>query len=199
MRAYFDWRMRMRKSQALGSLLVALSLTATGCGSSEGPEKASEGPEKALGGPEKAFEKAANEQLDHQLDFIEIVDTYQSGDREKAQKSAAEFVDSFNEFQTEYVCKDERFPEDLTSLNFVIKLGILDKDDRKELEKTTKNALKDLEKYDDSDDEAYVKSKHEDFHELTGSDSVYMKKEDGDWKVCDNTLQPGNGLLQNRV
>lgn len=192
MRAYFDWRMRMRKSQALGSLLVALSLAATGCGASGGEEKAS-------GGPEKAFEKAANEQLDLQLEFIEIVDTYQSGDSEKAEKSAGEFVDSFNEFQTEYVCRDKRFREDLTSLNFVIKLGVLDKDDRKELEKTTKNALKDLEKYDDSDDEAYVKSKHEDFHKLTGSNSVYMKKEDGDWKVCDYTLQPGNGLLQNRV
>ncbi|MBK4142204.1 hypothetical protein GWO54_06570 [Corynebacterium macginleyi] len=111
-----------------------------------------------------------------------------------------EFVDSFNEFQTEYVCRDERFPVDSAWINFVIKLGILDKDDRKELEKTTKNALKDLEKYDDSDDEAYVKSKHEDFQELTaGSSSVYMKKEDGDWKVCDNTLQLGPGLLRNRL
>ncbi|MBK4142203.1 hypothetical protein GWO54_06565 [Corynebacterium macginleyi] len=75
----------MRKSQALGSLLVALSLTATGCGASGGPEKASGGPEKASGGPEKAsggpekaFEKVANEQLDLQLDFIEMVDTYQA-------------------------------------------------------------------------------------------------------------------------
>lgn len=192
MRAYFDWRMRMRKSQALGSLLVALSLTATGCGSSGGPEKAS-------GGPEKAFEKAANEQLDHQLDFIDIVDTYQSGDSEKAQKSAAEWIDSFNEFQTEYVCKDKRISADSADINFTIKLGILDKDDRKELEKTTKNALKDLEKYDDSDDEAYVKSKHEDFQELTHSSSVYMKKEDGDWKVCDNTLSLGAGMMRNRV
>lgn len=190
----------MRKSQALGSLLVALSLAATGCGASGGEEKTFAGEEKASGGPEKAFEKAANEQLDHQLDFIEIVDTYQSGDSEKAEKSAGEWVDSFNEFQTEYVCRDKRFSADSASINFLIKSGILDKDDRKELEKTTKNALKDLEKYDDSDDEAYVKSKHEDFQELTaGSSSVYMKKEDGDWKVCDNTLSLGAGMMRNRV
>lgn len=186
----------MRKSQALGSLLVAVSLVATGCGVS--------------GGPEKTFKKAANERLDRQLDFLEMVDTYQSGDSEKAEESVGEWADSFNELQTEYVCKDERYSVNSDDISDLIKdmqpSKIPDKDDREEFKKATKDVLKDLETEDDSargdfdpDNEAYVTSEHEDFAELTGSSYVYMKKEDGDWKVCDDTLSLGTGMLRKRL
>lgn len=182
----------MRKSQALGSLLVALSLTATGCGAS--------------GGPEKTFKKAANERVDHQLDLFEIADTYQNGDSEKAEKSAREWTDDFNKFQTEYICREERTPIDSDETIELIKemkpSEIPNEDDRKEFKKTTKDALKDLEKEDDSvegyldpDNEIYVKSEHEDFDDVIGVSRVYMKKEDGDWKACDDSLALGGGIF----
>ncbi|MGV0332109.1 hypothetical protein [Corynebacterium macginleyi] len=185
----------MRKSHALGSLLVAVSLAATGCGVS--------------GGPEKTFKKAANEHVDSQLDFLEMVDTYQSGDSEKAEESAGEWADSFNELQTEYVCKDERYSVDEDTIIDLIKemkpSKIPDKDDRKEYKKAAKDALKDLETEDDSvrgdfdpDNEIYVKSEHEDFNDVFGG-RVYMKKEDGDWKVCEDTLSLGSGIMWNRL
>ena len=175
----------MRKSQALGSLLVAVSLVATGCGVS--------------GGPEKTFKKAANERWDNQMDLFEIADTYQGGDSEKAEESAREWTDDFNKFQAEYICREKRTPIDSDEIYKLIKQmkpsEIPDEDGRKEFKKTAKDALKDLEKFDDSDDEAYVKSKHEDFQKLTGSSSVHMKKEDGDWKACDASLVLGSEMM----
>lgn len=175
----------MRKSKALASLLVAVSLVATGCGVS--------------GGPEKTFKKAANERMDHQLELFEIADTYQNGDSEKAEESAREWADDFNKIQAEYVCRKERTTLDSDDVYGAIKVlrpsDVPNEDGRKEIKKSTKDALKDLEKSDDSDDEAYVKSEHEDFEDLFGGSRVYMQKEDGDWKICDDSMSQGSGLM----
>lgn len=175
----------MRRSQALGSLLVAVSLVATGCGVS--------------GGPEKAFKKTANESVDHQLDLMEIADTYQNGDSEKAEESAREWADDFNEFQSEYICREERTPIDSDEVFAGVKgvkpSEVLNEDKRKEYKKMAEDALKDLEKFDDSDDEAYVKSEHEDFKDFFEVSRVHMKKEDGAWKACDESLSQGPVLM----
>lgn len=175
----------MRKSQALGSLLVAVSLVATGCGVS--------------GGPEKTFKKVANERWDNQMDLFEIADTYQDGDSEKAEESAREWTDDFNKFQSEYICREKRTPIDSDEIFKLIKQmkpsEVPSEDDRKESKKALKDALKDLEKFDDSDDEAYVKSEHEDFKDFFGVSRVHMKKEDGDWKACDESLLYGSEIM----
>lgn len=181
----------MRKFQVLGGLLIAVSLAATGCGVS--------------GGPEKTFKDAANERLDYQLDLLEIADMYQDGDSEKAKESAKDWADNFNEFQAEYVCREERDPIDSDNLIKVIKQmspsETPDEDYRDEFKEATKDVLKDLEKDDDdsTDDEAYIRSEHEDFGEVIGVSSVYMQKEDGDWKTCDDSLALGFGMLWKRL
>ena len=60
----------------------------------------------------------------------------------------------------------------------------------KELKDKKDDALKDLEESDSSsDDEAYVTSDNEDFANYFNTSEIELKKEDGDWKVCDSSFQ----------
>ncbi|WP_284784554.1 hypothetical protein [Corynebacterium rhinophilum] len=171
---------KMRRTLTLGSVLLATSLAITGCGSS--------------GGPEKALKNAADEQMEVHTNLLEAAQQHQSGDSKKAEESAHEWVDQANEFQTDYLCKEQRNPvspdEVVATVQSLNPSDVPSEEELKELKDKKDDALKDLEESDSSsDDEAYVTSDNEDFANYFNTSEIELKKEDGDWKVCDSSFQ----------
>ena len=170
----------MRKSLTLGGVLLATSLAITGCGS--------------FGGPEKALKNAADEQMEVHTSLLEVAQQHQSGDSKKAEESAHDWVDQANEFQTDYLCKGQRntvSPDEVVAtVQSMNPSDVPSEDELEELRDKKDDAVKDLEESESSsDDEAYVTSDNEEFADYFNTSEIQLKKEDGDWKVCDSSFQ----------